>query len=228
MDTVFALLALVLAYAVGSLSFAVIVSRLMGLSDPRSYGSGNPGATNVLRSGNKKAAALTLLFDALKGVVPVLVATALQTRMGWGPTMLGFVGLAAFLGHLWPVFFRFQGGKGVATAAGVMLALNPLLGLAVLLTWALVAYLSRYSSLAALVAALAAPLYQLLFWPISPVVLALIGMSLLLIWRHEANIRKLLAGTESKIGQKAAAAATTPAHAPQPSHHTRHSRKGKH
>ena len=160
MDLVYSLLAVGLAYLVGSLSFAVIVSRAMGLSDPRSYGSGNPGATNVLRSGNKAAALLTLAFDALKGYLPVLAALMLQPRFGWGETTVGFVGLAAFLGHLWPVFFRFQGGKGVATAAGVLLALNPLLGLATLGTWIIIAAFSRYSSLAAIVSAAFAPFYS--------------------------------------------------------------------
>lgn len=134
------------AYLVGSLSFAVIVSRLMGLADPRSYGSGNPGATNVLRSGNKVAAVLTLVFDALKGYAPVAVALWAQERMGLSDVTVSLVGLAAFLGHLWPVFFRFQGGKGVATAAGVLLALNPLLGVATLATWIIIAAFFRYSS----------------------------------------------------------------------------------
>ena len=227
MDFLPPLLAILLAYAAGSLSFAVIISRLMGLSDPRSYGSGNPGATNVLRSGNKAAALLTLAFDALKGYVPVWLALALQSRYGWGETTIGFVGLAAFLGHLWPVFFRFQGGKGVATAAGVLMALNPLLGLATLGTWLIIAVFSRYSSLAAIVSALFAPFYQLLIWGASPMVLPIAVMSLLLVWRHEANIRKLLAGTESKLGQKAAAPAAAAPHHP-PAHAKRPHGKGKH
>jgi len=132
-------LAVVVAYLIGSLSFAVIISRLMGLADPRSYGSGNPGATNVLRSGNKAAAVLTLALDALKGYVAVVLALLLQQKLGLGGFAIALVGLAAFLGHLWPVFFRFQGGKGVATAAGVLLALNPLLGAATLASWLLVA-----------------------------------------------------------------------------------------
>lgn len=197
------LLAVVVAYAIGSLSFAVIISRAMGLSDPRSYGSGNPGATNVLRSGNKKAALLTLVFDALKGYVPVVVALLLAPRFGWGEGTIAAVGLAAFLGHLWPVFFRFQGGKGVATAAGVLLALNPMLGAATLLTWLIIAYFFRYSSLAAIVAAAFAPFYQLLIWGPGPMAVAIAVMSLLLVWRHAGNIRKLMAGTESKIGSKA-------------------------
>lgn len=199
--------AVVLAYLVGSLSFAVIVSRLMGLADPRSYGSKNPGATNVLRSGNKAAAILTLVLDALKGYVPVVVALVAGPRWGGGETAIAFVGLAAFVGHLWPVFFRFEGGKGVATAAGVLLALNPWLGLATLASWLIIAVFFRYSSLASIVAAAFAPFYQLLLWGMDAQALAIIVMSLLLIWRHEGNIRKLLAGTESKIGQKAAPAA---------------------
>lgn len=215
MDFVAPIVAMALAYLVGSLSFAVIVSRLAGLADPRSYGSGNPGATNVLRSGNKAAALATLALDALKGYVPVVLALLFGPRFGLGETTVALVGLAAFVGHLWPVFFRFQGGKGVATAAGVLLALNPGLGLATLLCWAIIAAFFRYSSLAAIVAAAFAPFYQLLIWGGEPVMLAIVPMSLLLIWRHENNIRKLLAGTESRIGQKAPAAGAAPAaHAP--------------
>ncbi|MBB2484405.1 glycerol-3-phosphate 1-O-acyltransferase PlsY [Mitsuaria sp. WAJ17] len=205
-DLLYPLLAGVAGYLLGSLSFAVIISRVMGLSDPRSYGSGNPGATNVLRSGNKKAALLTLLFDALKGYVPVLLVLLYGERFGLGEDSAAFVGLAAFLGHLWPVFFKFEGGKGVATAAGVLLAINPLLGGATLLTWLIIAYFSRYSSLAAIVAAVFAPFYQMLIWGASPTVLYVALMGLLLVWRHEANIRKLLNGTESKLGQKAGSA----------------------
>ncbi|WP_395700306.1 glycerol-3-phosphate 1-O-acyltransferase PlsY [Aquabacterium sp.] len=222
MDLLYSLVAIVAAYLIGSLSFAVIISRAMGLADPRSYGSKNPGATNVLRSGNRKAAVLTLAFDALKGYVPVLLALLLQPRYGYGELTIGLVGLAAFLGHLWPVFFRFVGGKGVATAAGVLLALNPGLGLATLLTWVIVAVFTRYSSLAALVSAAFAPFYQLLIWGPSPLVLSVAVMSLLLIWRHSANIQKLLAGTESRLGQKAAAPAAP--HHPHPHHH----KKGHH
>jgi glycerol-3-phosphate acyltransferase PlsY len=191
-------------YLIGSLSFAVIVSKAMGLNDPRTYGSGNPGATNVLRSGNKAAAILTLVFDALKGFVPVFVVDQFGSRWGLGEGTVALVGLAAFLGHLWPVFFRFQGGKGVATAAGVLLGMNPWLGAATLLTWIIIAAFFRYSSLAAIVAALFAPFYQLLIWGGGPLALAIGVMSLLLVWRHTANIRKLFAGTESRIGQKAA------------------------
>ncbi len=207
-------LAILAGYLIGSLSFAVIISRVMGLSDPRSYGSGNPGATNVLRSGNKAAAILTLLFDALKGYVPVLLVLKFGAPYGLEEGTAAMVGLAAFIGHLWPVFFRFEGGKGVATAAGVLLAINPWLGLAVLLTWIVVAFLSRYSSLASLSAAVCAPLFQMLIWDVGPELLAIALMSLLLIWRHSANIKKLMNGTESKLGQKAgSASAAKPAKA---------------
>lgn len=204
-ETIYPLLAGVIGYLIGSLSFAVIISRAMGLSDPRSYGSGNPGATNVLRSGNKLAAVLTLLFDALKGYVAVVLVQLFGARFGLGEGTAALVGLAAFLGHLWPVFFRFKGGKGVATAAGVILALNPLLGLATLATWLIIAYFSRYSSLAALVSAVFAPVYQMMIWGGGPLVGALVVIGLLLVWRHAENIKKLLKGTESRLGQKAAA-----------------------
>ena len=193
----------VLAYLLGSLSFAVIVSKAMRLDDPRSYGSGNPGATNVLRSGNKTAAILTLLLDALKGVVAVLVARAVSGRFGFGETVIALAGLAAFLGHLYPVFFRFEGGKGVATAAGVLLALNPWVGLASLGTWLVIAFVTRYSSLAALVTALLAPVYTCFLIGDPQVVVLVAVMSVLLIWRHRTNIAKLLNGTESKLGSKA-------------------------
>ena len=199
--------AVLVAYLVGSLSFAVIVSRVMGLADPRSYGSGNPGATKVLRTGKRSAAVLTLVLDALKGYLPVFAALLLAPRLGWGTGTVAAVGLAAFLGHLWPLFFGFKGGKGVATAAGVLMAFNPLLGLATVLTWAIVAAFSRYSSLASLAAAFFAPFYQLLIWNADGIAVAIIVISLLLVWRHEANIRKLIAGTESRLGQKAPAAA---------------------
>jgi glycerol-3-phosphate acyltransferase PlsY len=192
----------VLAYLLGSLSFAVIVSRAMRLDDPRSYGSGNPGATNVLRSGNKAAAILTLLLDALKGVVAVLVARALAPRLGFGEVTIALAGVAAFLGHLYPVFFRFQGGKGVATAAGVLLALNLWLGLASLGTWLVVAFATRYSSLAALVTAVLAPVYAWVLAGDLGVVALVAVMSVLLVWRHRTNIAKLRNGTESKLGSK--------------------------
>ncbi|HET7794304.1 MAG TPA: glycerol-3-phosphate 1-O-acyltransferase PlsY, partial [Rhizobacter sp.] len=195
----------------GSLSFAVIVSRAAGLSDPRTYGSKNPGATNVLRSGHRGAAIATLVLDALKGYVPVVLALVFGPRFGLGNGTVALVGLAAFLGHLWPVFFRFEGGKGVATAAGVLLGFNPWLGLATLATWLIIAVFFRYSSLASLVAAAFAPFYQLLIWDHDAIAASIVVMSLLLIWRHSANIQKLIAGKESKIGQKAGAAAHAPA-----------------
>lgn len=204
MSVFYPLLAAILAYMIGSLSFAVIVSRLMGLSDPRSYGSGNPGATNVLRSGNKTAAILTLLFDALKGFVPTFLVAQWGHLLGFGQGTVAMVGLAAFLGHLWPLFFQFKGGKGVATAAGVLLAFNPWLGAATLLTWLIVAFFFRYSSLAALVAAVFAPFYQLLIWESSSISIAITVMSILLIYRHAPNIQKLMQGKESKIGGKKA------------------------
>jgi glycerol-3-phosphate acyltransferase PlsY len=212
--------AVLAGYLVGSLSFAVIVSRAMGLADPRSYGSGNPGATNVLRSGKRSAAVATLALDALKGYVPVLAALLLAPRLGFGAGTVAAVGLAAFLGHLWPLFFRFKGGKGVATAAGVLMAFNPWLGAATVLTWVIVAAFFRYSSLASLAAAVFAPFYQLLIWDADGYALAIIVMSLLLVWRHEGNIRKLIAGTESKLGHE-------PAPVPHPAAHHKH-HKGHH
>jgi acyl phosphate:glycerol-3-phosphate acyltransferase len=212
MPLVHGAIALLVSYLIGSLSFAVIVSRVTGLADPRSYGSGNPGATNVLRSGHRGAAIATLVLDALKGYGPVFAALWFGPRFGLGEGTAAFCGLAAFLGHLWPVLFGFKGGKGVATAAGVLMALNPALGAATLLTWVIVAAFFRYSSLAAIVAAVFAPFYQLLIWGFGPAALAIALMSLLLIWRHEANIRKLIAGTESKLGARAAPAAAA-AHA---------------
>jgi glycerol-3-phosphate acyltransferase PlsY len=204
MEILLSLAAIAAAYLVGSLSFAVIFSRLMGLADPRSYGSGNPGATNVLRSGNKPAAVLTLVFDALKGYVPVLLVLKFGAPYGLGETTAAFVALAAFVGHLWPVFFKFKGGKGVATAAGVLVALNPWLALATLASFAIILAFFRYVSLASIVAAMFAPFYQLLIWGAEPALLCVVPMGLLLVWRHEGNIRKLLQGTESKLGQKAA------------------------
>jgi glycerol-3-phosphate acyltransferase PlsY len=193
-------LAAVAAYLVGSLSFAVIVSRAMGLADPRSYGSGNPGATNVLRSGRRSAAVATLLLDAAKGFVPVLLVQLFGERYGLGEGAVALVGLGAFLGHLWPVFFGFKGGKGVATAAGVLFGFDPWLGLATLATWAIIAFFFRYSSLASLVAALFAPFYRLLIWGGGPIAFAVLAMSLLLLWRHSANIARLFAGTERRLG----------------------------
>ena len=203
MNIALPLLAALAAYLVGSLSFAVIVSRVMGLGDPRTYGSGNPGATNVLRTGNKKAAILTLLLDALKGYVPVALVVHFGERYGLGAGTVALVALAAFLGHLWPVFFRFKGGKGVATAAGALLAIDPLLGGATLLTWVIVAAFFRYSSLASLVAAAFAPFWELLTQGPGPIALVLAAMLVLLVIRHRGNIAKLLAGKESRLGQTA-------------------------
>ena len=200
-------IAIVLSYLVGSLSFAVIVSRAMGMADPRSYGSGNPGATNVLRSGNKGAALATLVLDALKGWLPVFVIRVFGPDYDMGMGTAALAGLAAFLGHLYPVFFGFKGGKGVATAAGVIVGIAPLLGLATGVTWLIIAIFFRYSSLASLVAAFFAPAYYVIggnvAWPLDfTVLIALIVMSLLLVWRHRENIRRLVAGTESKLGSK--------------------------
>ena len=229
-SVLFPLLAVLAGYLIGSLSFAVIVSRLMGLSDPRSYGSGNPGATNVLRSGNNAAAIQTLVFDALKGYLPVLLVLKFGAPYGLEEGTAALVGLAAFVGHLWPVFFKFIGGKGVATAAGVLLAINPWLGLAVLGVWIVMAVVFRYSSLASLAAAVAAPLLQMLIWDVGPELPAIALMSLLLIWRHAPNIRKLMAGTESKLGQKAApvAAPAAKSHRHEQSRAQRHDHKRDH
>lgn len=200
-------LATLAAYLLGSLSFAVIVSRLMGLSDPRSYGSKNPGATNVLRSGSKVAALITLLLDALKGWLPVALVVWYGERFGLQEGTVALVGLAAFLGHLYPVFFRFQGGKGVATALGVLFGVDWLLGLAAALTWLIIAFFFRYSSLASLVAAVFAPVYYLfgngLAWYADKrIALALGAMALLLFWRHRENIGRLAQGKESRLGSK--------------------------
>jgi len=200
-------LATLAAYLLGSLSFAVIVSRVMGLSDPRSYGSKNPGATNVLRSGSKPAAIATLLLDALKGWLPVALVVWHGERFGLQEGAVALVGLAAFLGHLYPVFFRFQGGKGVATALGVLFGVDWVLGLAVALTWLIIAFFFRYSSLASLVAAVFAPVYYLfgngLAWYADKrIALALGVMALLLFWRHRENIGRLAQGKESRLGSK--------------------------
>jgi glycerol-3-phosphate acyltransferase PlsY len=197
----------VVAYLIGSISFAVVMSRAFGISDPRTYGSKNPGATNVLRSGNKKAAIATLIGDGAKGWFAVWLALRLADRYGVDETGIALVAIAVFLGHLWPVFFRFIGGKGVATALGVLLGIHPLLGLAVLATWLLVAYVSRYSSLAALIAAVLAPVYYGIALGADTVLAAIVVMSALLLYRHASNISNLLAGKESKIGSKAPAAA---------------------
>ena len=205
MNNAYSLAAMLLAYLLGSLSFAVIVSAVMGLNDPRSYGSKNPGATNVLRSGNKVAAVATLLLDGLKGWLPVALVKWFGADHGLGDGTVALVGLAAFLGHLFPVFFQFKGGKGVATAAGVLLGVSGFLGLATLLTWLIVAYFSRYSSLAALAAAVFAPFYYLLgdrvVWYVDKGILAmLITISILLVYRHRQNMTNLIKGTETKLG----------------------------
>jgi glycerol-3-phosphate acyltransferase PlsY len=197
----------VVAYLIGSLSFAVIVSRVMGLDDPRTYGSQNPGATNVLRSGNKTAAIATLLCDALKGYFPVLLVKWFGPDFGLDDRAVAWVAISAFIGHLWPVFFSFKGGKGVATAAGILFGVEPLLGLATLSTWVIVAFFFRYSSLAALAASLFAPAYYLfgdpLAWQTSQSeLLALAVMSALLLMRHKDNITRLVSGQETKIGAK--------------------------
>ena len=202
MDLFPSLFAVVLSYLLGSISFAVVVSRAMGLADPRSYGSKNPGATNVLRTGNKRAALLTLLGDAAKGAVAVLLVQWAAARFGFGAATIACSALAVFAGHLFPVFHGFAGGKGVATAAGVLLALSPWLGLATLGTWLLVALVTRYSSLAALVSAAAAPVFCALLFGIDITACAVLAMSVLLVSRHRTNIGNLLAGRESRIGQK--------------------------
>jgi glycerol-3-phosphate acyltransferase PlsY len=197
--------AALLAYLLGSLSFAVIVSSVMGLNDPRSYGSKNPGATNVLRSGNKVAAVVTLLLDGLKGWLPVVLVKWFGADYGLGDGTVAAVGFAAFIGHLYPVFFQFKGGKGVATAAGVLLGISGLLGLATLATWLIVAFFSRYSSLASIAAAVFAPFYYLLgdraAWYVDKgILVAMFAISALLVYRHRENINKLIKGTESKLG----------------------------
>jgi glycerol-3-phosphate acyltransferase PlsY len=192
----------VAAYLLGSISFAVVASKLFGIADPRTYGSKNPGATNVLRSGNKAAAIVTLIGDGAKGWLAVWLAIRYQQQLQIGDATIALVSLAVFLGHLWPVFFRFIGGKGVATALGVLLGLNPWLGLATLATWMVVAFAFRYSSLAALVAALFAPFYYGLLFGVEPQLLAVFIMSALLIFRHSKNISNLLAGKESRFGSK--------------------------
>ena len=207
MDILIPVTVVLVSYLVGSLSFAVIVSRLMGLNDPRSYGSKNPGATNVLRSGSKKAAILTLLLDAAKGWLPVALVLTYGPEHGLGAGVAALSGLAAFLGHLYPVFFGFVGGKGVATAVGVVVGVNGLLALTTVLTFAIVVYFSRYVSLASMVAAVFAPAFYLfgtgVAWQATATeVFCLSVMALLLVWRHRENINRLLAGTESKLGQK--------------------------
>ena len=190
------------AYLIGSLSFAVIVSRAMGLPDPRSFGSGNPGATNVLRTGRKTAAALTLLGDALKGWVVVVLAAALAPRFGVAEGIVLLCALAVFIGHLFPVFFRFQGGKGVATALGVLVGLNPWLGLACLVTWLVMAAVFRISSLSALAAAVLSPVYATLLMGWGNAAMTVLVIALLLVYRHKSNLVKLASGQEARIGTR--------------------------
>ena len=195
-----------IAYVIGSISFAVIVSKSMGLPDPYSYGSGNPGATNVLRTGNKQAAVLTLIGDGAKGFVAVLLARLIlgdasltQTLNSW---ILCGVVLAVFLGHLFPIFHGFRGGKGVATACGILFGINWVLGLATLSTWLIVAFFTRYSSLAAICAAIFGPVYCVFLFGVGPMGLTLTAVCVLLLWRHRNNIVKLLDGSETRIGSK--------------------------
>ena len=202
------LIAVTVAYLIGSLSFAVIVSKLMGLPDPHSYGSGNPGATNVLRTGKKLAALLTLAGDAGKGWFAVWLAQRVAVDFSLNETTLAAVALAVFLGHLFPVFFRFQGGKGVATAAGILLAINLWLGLATLATWLIIAVFFRYSSFAALVASIFVPFCTAYLFGLTGYFPAVFVMCLLLIWRHRENITKLMNGTESRLGTKKTPGAT--------------------
>jgi len=195
-----------LAYLIGSISFAVVVSRCMNLPDPHSYGSGNPGATNVLRTGNKLAAALTFLGDALKGYFAVILARVLLGDQSLTTSLSSWVlcgvVLAVFLGHLFPVFHGFKGGKGVATACGILFGVNAILGLATLSTWIIVAVFLRYSSLAALAAAVFGPIYFVFLFGFQPMGIALLAVCSLLIWRHRSNIQNLLNGTERRIGSK--------------------------
>ncbi len=205
MDFVYPVLATVAAYLVGSLSFAVIVSRLMGLSDPRTYGSKNPGATNVLRSGSKAAAIVTLVLDALKGFIPITLVKLFGADYGLGDGTQALVAIAAFVGHLYPVFFKFKGGKGVATALGVVLGVHWILGLACMASFAIIVYFFRYVSLASMAAAAFAPFYYLFgdraaWYASKPILFAIFVMAVLLVIRHRENLSRLLAGTESKFG----------------------------
>ena len=206
MNFTFELLLIPLAYLIGSISFAVVVSKCMRLPDPHSYGSGNPGATNVLRTGNKLAAVLTLMGDALKGFFAVMLARVLLGDDSLSSTMNSWllcgVVIAVFLGHLFPVFHGFKGGKGVATACGILFGINWILGLATLSTWIIVAMFMKYSSLAALAAAIFGPIYFVFLFGLQPIAAALLVVCLLLIWRHRSNIRNLMNGTESRIGSK--------------------------
>jgi len=193
-----ALFALV-AYLIGSVSFAVVVSRVFGLPDPHSYGSGNPGATNVLRTGKKAAAVLTLIGDAAKGAAALWLARLFAPQAGVGEATFALVALAAFLGHLFPLYFRFRGGKGVATAGGILLAMDWRIALTLLLVWVLVAGVSRYSSLAAIIAAAVSPLAAFYFLGWGPMTWAVLTIAVLLVWRHRRNIERMIAGNESRI-----------------------------
>ena len=208
-STIYTIVFTIAAYLIGSISFAVVASRAFGLSDPRTYGSKNPGATNVLRSGSKKAAIATLIGDCAKGWLAVWLAVHFGDRFGVEDGGIALVAVAVFVGHLWPVVFRFVGGKGVATALGVLLGLNVWLGLATLVTWLVVAYAFRYSSLAALVASVFAPFYYGLLFGADEKLFAVVIMSALLLYRHGKNISNLLAGKESRIGGKAEATKAT-------------------
>ena len=204
MDYLYSIAAVLLAYLVGSLSFAVIVSRVMGLKDPRSYGSNNPGATNVLRSGNKMAAVATLLLDGFKGWLPVVLVKWFGKDYGLEDGTMAAVAFAAFLGHLFPIFFKFQGGKGVATAAGALLGIEWLLGLATLATWLIIAYFTRYSSVASMASAAFAPLFYLFgdraaWYSERSILMAIFMIGMLLVIRHRENINKLVSGKESKL-----------------------------
>jgi glycerol-3-phosphate acyltransferase PlsY len=197
-----AALFVLVAYLIGSISFAVVVSRAFGLPDPHTYGSHNPGATNVLRTGKKAAAVLTLIGDAAKGAIVLGLSQQLAPRYGVGEGVLAAVALAAFLGHLFPLYFRFRGGKGVATAAGILLAIDWRIALTLLVIWALVAVFSRYSSLAAIVSAALSPLATFHFLGWGPMTWAVLVIAVLLVWRHRGNIERLLAGNESRIRLK--------------------------
>ena len=199
----FNVLAIIAAYLIGSLSFAVIVSKYYGMDDPRTYGSGNPGATNVLRSGKKKAAALTLLGDALKGLVAVILARCLQDALNLSDATIALVAIAALVGHMWPIFFNFKGGKGVATALGVLLALSPATALLCALIWLVMAFGFKVSSLAALVATVCAPIFAFFMMPHASWAWATVFIAALVLYRHKSNIQNLLQGKESKIGDKA-------------------------
>jgi glycerol-3-phosphate acyltransferase PlsY len=206
MNLTLELLLIPLAYLIGSISFAVVVSKCMRLPDPHTYGSGNPGATNVLRTGNKLAAVLTLIGDALKGYFAVMLARVIlgdeSLTANLGSWVLCGVVLAVFLGHLFPIFHGFKGGKGVATACGILFGVNWILGAATLATWIIVATFLRYSSLAALAAAVFGPIYFVFLFGFQPMGIALLIVCLLLIWRHRSNILNLMNGTESRIGSK--------------------------